>query len=127
MNEEIRNLVAKSEKFLATAARLYSEADYDSAVSRLYYAMFYCAEALLLTKGMAFSTHGNVHSGFGQHFAKTGELPADLHRWLLEAFEKRQAGDYDSVSGLEAADVFYLQERAKQFVQDTKKYQGSAS
>ena len=42
---------------------------YDIAVSRAYYAMFYCAEALLDADGLAFSSHAAVVSGFGLHFA----------------------------------------------------------
>ena len=35
------------------------------AASRAYYAMFYAAEALLQSRGLAFSKHSAVHAAFG--------------------------------------------------------------
>ncbi len=57
------------------AARLLVEGDfYDISISRAYYAMFYIAEAFLLSKGFTFSKHSAVISAFGQYFAKTDEI-----------------------------------------------------
>ena len=53
------------------------------------------AEALLLSRGMSFSSHGAVIAAFGQHFVKTGLLPADHHAALRTAFDQRNVGDYD--------------------------------
>ena len=82
MKEQIESLVEKSDRYLHSAVLLRDAEDYDSATSRLYYAMFYCAEALLLTRELSFSKHRGVIAGFGQHFVKTGDLPADMHQWL---------------------------------------------
>ncbi|MGH8071352.1 MAG: HEPN domain-containing protein [Candidatus Entotheonellia bacterium] len=52
------------------AARLLLEGGYpDFAASRVYYAMFYIAQAFLEGEGMAFSKHSAVVAAFGQHFA----------------------------------------------------------
>lgn len=40
---EVRELVGKAERSLAAARRLLEAGDYDFAVSRAYYAMFYVA------------------------------------------------------------------------------------
>jgi uncharacterized protein (UPF0332 family) len=64
------------------------------AASRAYYAMFYVAEALLDSKGLSFSRHSAVIAAFGREFCKTGIVPVDLHRHLLQAFELRNLGDY---------------------------------
>ncbi len=124
MKEQIESLVKKSDRYLHSAAILRDVEDYDSAASRLYYAMFYCAEALLLTKELSFSKHRGVIAGFGQHFVKTGDLPAEMHQWLREAFDKRQLGDYASPSSLEEEDALDLQEKAERFVQQTKEFLG---
>ena len=58
--------------------------------------MFYLAEALLLRQGLSFSSHKAVIAAFGKYFIKTGKLKEDLHRGLIDAFEKRQFGDYES-------------------------------
>ena len=67
----------KAEKFLDTTDHALNAGDYDSCVSRCYYAMFFMAEAVLLTKGLRASSHKGVISLFGEHFAKTGIFERD--------------------------------------------------
>lgn len=122
MKEEVRSLVDKARRYLRSAEVLRSEGDHDSACSRLYYAMFYCAEAILFAKSLSFSSHKAVISSFGQHLVKPGELPAEMHAWLREGFDLRQAGDYDATSSLDEADAQGLQSKAEQFVQQAEDY-----
>lgn len=117
-DEETRALLQKARRYIRSAELLLQDADYDSAASRLYYAMFYCAEAVLLTKGLSYSSHKGVISAFGQHFVKAGTFPPYLHAWLREAFDKRQIGDYESFLVLTKADVEDMLEKARQFVDD---------
>jgi len=74
------------------------------------------AEALLEAKGFSFSSHKAVISAFGQHFAKTGELPSDFHRLLISGFEKRQMGDYLAETFFTIAEVSEMLEKSKQFL-----------
>ncbi|RLA93522.1 MAG: hypothetical protein DRG69_06965, partial [Deltaproteobacteria bacterium] len=60
--KEIKDLIRKAEKFLTTAEHTLNIGDYDSCVSRCYYAMFFMAEAALLTKGLTASSHKGVIS-----------------------------------------------------------------
>jgi uncharacterized protein (UPF0332 family) len=115
MNEQIKALVAKGKRSLIAAQRLFELGDYDFAASRAYYAIFYLAEALLLSRGMAFSKHSGVISAFGQHFIKTGLLPAELHAILRDAFDQRNVGDYDF-------DVLYPQEKALDLLSKARKF-----
>ena len=116
MTEEIRNLIEKAEKYLHSAEVLRSIGDLDSAASRLYYAMLYCAEALLASKGLTFSSHRAVLSAFAQQFVKAGLLPAEMHAWLREAFDKRHLGDYVARSSLRPCELEALQVNAAKFV-----------
>jgi uncharacterized protein (UPF0332 family) len=51
MNELIPVLMQKSERIFDDATYLFADRkSYDSAVSRAYYALFYGAQAVLLTK-----------------------------------------------------------------------------
>jgi uncharacterized protein (UPF0332 family) len=122
MNEQITALLDKARRYIRSAELLSAEEDYDSAVSRLYYAMFYCAEALLHSKGLTYSSHRGVISGFGQHLVKTEELPAEMHRWLREAFDKRQVGDYVAIPSLSEEDVADLLEKTQEFTRRTETY-----
>ena len=65
-------LLEKAERYIHSAELLAAEQDYDSAASRLYYAMFYVAQALLESLGQSYSSHRAVISAYGQHFAKSG-------------------------------------------------------
>ncbi|HDH04503.1 MAG TPA: HEPN domain-containing protein [Nitrospirae bacterium] len=87
--KEVESLISRARKYIKSAAMLIAEEDYESSVSRSYYAMFYCIEALLLTKGLSFSSHKGVISAFGQHFVKTGIFDKEMSREVNRAFEKR--------------------------------------
>jgi len=92
--KEIGFLIQRANRYLKSAEILLKEKDYESSVSRTYYAMFYSAQAMLLTKNLSFSSHKGVISAFGEHFVKTGIFPKEMGRELNRAFEKRQIGDY---------------------------------
>ena len=84
--KEINELLKRSGTFINSAKLLLDNGDFDSSVSRSYYAMFFAAEALLLTKELEFSSHRGTLSAFGQHFIKTGIFPKEMSRALYEAF-----------------------------------------
>jgi len=92
--KEIRDFIDKAEKFLRTAEHSLDIKDYDSCVSRCYYAMFFMAEAVLLTKGLSAYSHKGVISLFGEHFVKTEIFDRNLGKALNDAFDKRLVGDY---------------------------------
>jgi len=66
--KEVESLIQKAKKYIKSAEKLIKEKDYESAVSRTYYAMFYATEAILLTKCLSFSSHKGVISAFGKYF-----------------------------------------------------------
>ena len=94
MTDKQRKFIEKAKRSVAAAEMLMHASDTDFAISRAYYAMFYTAEALLLEKGLTFSKHSAMVAAFGQHFAATGELPTEYHRYLMDAQEDRNASDY---------------------------------
>ncbi|RLC75702.1 MAG: hypothetical protein DRI61_14460, partial [Chloroflexi bacterium] len=91
---EIADFVEKAERFLRTAEQALALGDYDSCASRCYYAMFFMAEAVLLTKRLEASSHKGVISLFGEHFVKLGIFERKLGRALSDAYDKRLLGDY---------------------------------
>jgi len=115
---EIKSLVEKAKKYLRSAEILLKEGDYESSVSRTYYAMFYCAQAMLLTKNLSFSSHKGVISAFGEHFVKTGVFPKEMGRELNRAFEKRQLGDYEYTFVISRKEAEELLESGKKFVNE---------
>lgn len=93
-----------------------------SVANRAYYAMFYATLALLIQVGQSSSRHSGVIRLFDQHFIKTGQLPAEMSRWLHRAFELRQMGDYHEAAELEEQQVDLLLQQAEQFVQQIADY-----
>ncbi len=94
MTAEQQGLLQKAVRTIRSAEVLFADDDFDAAVSRAYYAMFYLAEALLLLEGLTYSSHAAVIAAFGRVFAKSGRVPADYHRFLREAAEARAISDY---------------------------------
>jgi uncharacterized protein len=94
MTPEQHDLLAKANESLRASRVLLSEGFAGFAASRAYYAMFYSAQALLEGEGLSYSKHSGVVAGFGKHFARTGRVPTELHRYLIEAMEVRHQGDY---------------------------------
>jgi uncharacterized protein (UPF0332 family) len=123
MNEKTVKLIDKSERNIKVAEKLIKDNELEIAVSRLYYAMFYCAEALLLSKNLSFSSHKAVIVNFGKEFVKTGIFDEKFHKVLQNAFEDRQEADYEFVE-FEKSEVEEYLNLAKEFLETAKKYLG---
>ena len=65
-----------------------------SSMNRVYYAMFYAVQALLVLHGVSFSKHGKVKGFFNREFIKSGKIPLEYGRLYNKAFEYRQKFDY---------------------------------
>jgi uncharacterized protein (UPF0332 family) len=126
MNEKTVKLIDKSGRNIKVAEKLIKDNELEIAVSRLYYAMFYCAEALLLSKNLSFSSHKAVIVNFGKEFVKTGIFDEKFHKVLQNAFEDRQEADYEFVE-FEKSEVEEYLNLAKEFLETAKKYLGIKS
>jgi len=115
MNSEIKDLIKKANRYLKSAEMLLNDGDYDSCLSRCYYAMFYVTEGLLFTKGLKASSHKGVISLFGKHFIKTGIFREELGRALRRAYDLRQKGDY-------ATGLIVTKEEADRYLQIAKDF-----
>jgi uncharacterized protein (UPF0332 family) len=120
--KEIKSLIERAKKYIKSAEILLREGDYESSVSRTYYAMFYGAQAVLLTKNMSFSSHNGVISAFGEHFVKTNIFPKEMGRELNRAFEKRQLGDYEYTFVISEAEAKELLDSGKNFIEKIIQY-----
>lgn len=117
MTTEQTQLLQKAEDSLRGARLLAANGLQDFAASRAYYTMFYIAQAFLLGQGLAFSSHAAVISAFGQQFARTGRVPVDFHRYLIDAQDSRNRGDYSTAPNITEADAAQLIAHAEQFLE----------
>ncbi|RKZ19892.1 HEPN domain-containing protein [bacterium] len=120
--KEIRDFIQKAEKFLITAEHALKIGDCDSCASRCYYAMFFMAEAVLLTKDLSASSHKGVISLFGEHFVKTGIFEREMGKALNDAYDKRLIGDYGIGFMVSEEEAREMLETARNFVQRLKNY-----
>lgn len=73
----------------------YEYTQYDDCISRAYYAVFHAISAVLLSKGLHFSSHTQTIGAFNRDFVKTDVFPREFTREIQKLFNERQTGDYD--------------------------------
>jgi len=122
MTEEQSAFIGKANESIRAAQLLRDEGLHNISVSRSYYAMFYLAEAILFGEGLNFSKHSAVIAAFGERLVKTGRIPTKFHRFLIEAHEGRNVGDYDIGPGLSIDDASRHLDRAEQFLKMTDSF-----
>jgi uncharacterized protein len=91
---EIQRLLDYAEESHKAAKTLMDGGFAGFSAAQSYYTMFYLAEALLLSKGLTFSSHSAIIAAFGKEFAKPGYLDPKFHRYLIDAQERRAIGHY---------------------------------
>jgi uncharacterized protein (UPF0332 family) len=102
---ENASLLDKAERSLLAAEQLFAAGHFDFSASRAYYACFYVAESLLLSRGLEFSRHGQVIAQYGYHFARTAVLDPAFHNLLIQGFSLRQVADYVDSTDLPEAEI----------------------
>ncbi len=94
MTEETIKLIQKAEHALEVAEELINKSYPSDAASKIYYCMFYAAQALLKSEGIEVIKHSAVESALGYHFAKTGKIEPKYHRMMIDARKIREIADY---------------------------------
>lgn len=120
MKPEVEELLDKATRSIKTAHKIFKDGEVDFAGSRAYYALFYIAEALLLERGLAFSSHSAVIANFGKEFARTQTLNPKFHNYLIKAQDRRNIGDYAIGSHLTEDEVREMLDWAKEFLKAAK-------
>ncbi len=127
MTDDQRELLMEAHDSIS-AAKLLLEGEYPGyAAARAYFAMFYIAEAFLEGIGLSYSKHSAVISAFGREFARSGSVPAEFHRYLMEAQELRHSGDYGARSAVNYCQALEQITRAEQFLELAERLLGPLS
>lgn len=103
----IKMMLKKAREKLKTAEINYEFERYKDSISRAYYAVFYAISAVLLSKGLTYSSHSQTIGSFNREFIKTEIFPKQFSKYIQKLFNERQTGDYDF-------DVFFESETAKE-------------
>lgn len=122
MNKEritlIRYRLERAQETLQDAETLFKNGSLFSAVNRIYYAMFYGVNALLLTRSLASSKHSGVKALFNREFIKAGLISKESGRFYESMFNFRQKGDYGDLIEFEREQVGSWLKRAKDFTKE---------
>ncbi len=95
VRQEIRLYLERAWEMLDVASLNLSEAYPDSAVNRAYYAIFYAANALLVTEGLERGKHSGVIALFRERFVKTGIIEVQYSRIYGRVMDDRHTSDYE--------------------------------
>jgi len=94
ISSEIKHFLDLADESHEVARVLIDMGHIRFSAAQSYYTIFYLAQALLLSKGLAFSSHSAVVAAYGKEFAKTGLLDPKFHRYFIDAQELRETGHY---------------------------------
>jgi len=122
MNEQLQAILSKAGRSLAAARSLLEQGYPDFAASRAYYTMFYTAEALLLLRGLSYSSHSAVIAAYGKEYSKSKDLSPQFHKYLIAAQDYRSLGDYDYAAGITAGQAQNSIDWAAEFLEAATAY-----
>ncbi|MEW6621123.1 MAG: HEPN domain-containing protein [bacterium] len=106
----------KAENTLSDAKKYINGATLESTVNRIYYAMFYAVNALLITKGLSSSKHSGVRALFNKEFVNKGIIEKNWGEFYSNMFDRRQKGDYRDFVKFEKSDVETWLKKAEEFI-----------
>jgi uncharacterized protein (UPF0332 family) len=92
---QIETYLGHSRRALESAASNREHGFYATAINRAYYAMFYAASGLLLTKGISRGKHAGVIAAFRQRCVKSGLIETEYSELYGAVMESRISGDYE--------------------------------
>jgi len=95
--EYVKYRIESARKTFQAAKVLSDNGFWNSAVNRLYYAVFYAVNALLVLNEIQTKSHSSTKSQFALHFVKSGRFDKKYGRFLSELFDWRQKGDYENI------------------------------
>ena len=113
--EYIQFRLREAGESLQEAELLLQNGHLRTAVSRVYYACFYAAEALLLTEGQHSKKHSGVRSLLERHWIVSGRLPREMGRFYHQLLDSRLEADYEQ-GEFEQNTVAGWLEEARRFV-----------
>ncbi|MEA3496015.1 MAG: HEPN domain-containing protein [Bacteroidota bacterium] len=96
-HEYVKYRIESARKTFEAAEILSDNGFWNSAVNRLYYAVFYAVNALLVLNEIQTKSHSGTKSQFSLHFVKTGKFDKKYGLLLSELFDWRQKGDYENI------------------------------
>lgn len=118
----IKHNLQKADDSIIQSAALLNIQQHFGAVNRAYYAIFYAALAILLTKDLGSSKHSGVLSFFDREFVKTDEVDRKWSKVFHDAFGLRATGDYAKLADVTLQQAAKTIQDAREFVSWAKEW-----
>ncbi len=114
--EYVKYRIESAYKTVDAAKVLAEKGFWNSAVNRLYYAVFYAVNALLVFNNIETKSHSATKSKFSLHFVKTGKFDKKYGKLLAELYDWRQKGDYENIFDYDSESVKPLFEPVSEMI-----------
>lgn len=118
----IKHNLQKADDSIIQAGALLNIQQHFGAVNRAYYAIFYAALAVLLTKDLGSSKHSGVLSLFDREFVKTNEVDRRWSKVFHDAFGLRATADYAKLAEVTVQQATKTIQNAEEFVSWTREW-----
>ncbi len=102
------------------AQALYEKGFYADAISRIYYAMYHAARAVLFIKHVDPIKHSGVVKMFGLHYVKSGIVERTYSKSLAYIKELRENADYEANKEFDKAECLDALKQGKKFIKITE-------
>ena len=127
---EVNLYMDRAHEMLDAAAHNIAGSFYGSGINRAYYAIFYSANALLLTRGISRSKHSGVIAAFRQYFVRSGLIESEYGDVYGRVMDDRHLSDYDVEVSIDPeraradlADAQRFVERVDRYLQEGPGYE----
>jgi uncharacterized protein (UPF0332 family) len=122
MQQTLQKYFDKAEDSLEEAIACFKIQKYSGTISRAYYSMYDCVEAMLSIYDTYPKSHQGVAVKFSEYFIKTGLVELRFKEYLKQTFDNRQVADYDMDGSLSENDAKQAIESAKAFLEMAKEF-----
>lgn len=119
MKAYVRYRLEKAQEVYQAACILYDASQWNSVINRLYYACFYSASALLLSRHISAKSHSGVIGQFSEHIVRPGIVTIDEFRVYAKLLNWRTKGDYSDLYDFTKEDVDSMMSPTKRFIDKT--------
>lgn len=121
LNDDERNIMVRLEyersiKLLDETGKIASMEMWNTAASRLYYALFHAVSALLINDGRPVGSHKGTNLKFGQYYIQTGIFPKECGHLYTQMQALRERADYNIMFEATKEDFNQMWEPVKDLV-----------
>lgn len=113
----VTNRIDRSAKALEEVSVLAEMEHYNTAISRLYYSLFYVVSAYMAQNDFISKTHAGTLHHFNKELVKPGKIDKSYAKIYAKLFQMRQVGDYGDLEEFTAEDLNTIQPLTEELIE----------